>query len=149
MNSCEQTAHDWLAQGAFGGLDWASEKHNVIVVDPHGKVVEDFEIAHSALGWKKFRERMAPYGAIPFAIETSQGSAVDQLLEAGMKVYPINSKVPNPTESARPPAGSKTTGWMPGVLPMPVGSTVRTGERCGQRIPWSRKCGSYVEMKSS
>ena len=71
----EQPAPDWLVHRAFGGLDWASQKHNVIVVDPHGKVVEDFEIEHSALGWKKFRERLAPYGAIPFAIETSQGTA--------------------------------------------------------------------------
>jgi hypothetical protein len=70
MNSCQQTARDWLAHRAFGGLDWASQKHNVIVVDPRGKVVEDFEIAHSALGWKNFRERMASYGAIHFGIET-------------------------------------------------------------------------------
>ena len=54
----EQPAPDWLVHRAFGGLDWASQKHNVIVVDPHGKVVEDFQIEHSALGWKKFRERL-------------------------------------------------------------------------------------------
>jgi len=107
MNSCEQTAQDWLAHRAFGGLDWASEKHNVIVVDPRGKVVEDFEIAHSALGWKKFRERMAPYGAIPFAIETSQGAAVEQLLEAGMKVYPINSKSAKSYRERKAPSGVK------------------------------------------
>jgi hypothetical protein len=55
-------------------------------------VLEDFEIEHSALGWKKFRERIKPYGSIPFAIETSQGAAVEQLLEAGMQVYPLNPK---------------------------------------------------------
>ena len=107
MNSCEQTAQDWLAHRGFGGLDWASQKHNVVVVDPRGKVVEDFEIAHSALGWKKFRERMAPYGAIPFAIETSQGSTVEQLLEAGMKVYPINSKSAKSYRERKAPSGVK------------------------------------------
>jgi hypothetical protein len=40
-------------------------------------VVEDFEIEHSALGWKKFRERIKAYGSIPFAIETSQGVRKD------------------------------------------------------------------------
>jgi hypothetical protein len=65
-----------IEQRGFGGLDWASQKHSVIVVDPQGKVLEDFEIEHSALGWKKFRERIQPYGSIPFAIETSQGAGV-------------------------------------------------------------------------
>ena len=107
MKPCEQTAQDWLAHRAFGGLDWASQKHNVIVVDPRGKVVEDFEIEHSALGWKKFRERLAPYGAIPFGIETSQGAAVEQLLEAGMKVYPINSKSAKSYRERKAPSGVK------------------------------------------
>ena len=31
----------------------------MVVVDPQGKVLEDFEIEHSALGWKKFRERIS------------------------------------------------------------------------------------------
>ena len=53
-------------------------------------MLEDFEIEHSALGWKKFRERMKPYGSIPFAIETIQGAAVEQLLEAGMQFCPLN-----------------------------------------------------------
>ncbi len=55
----------------------------VIVVDQTGKVIEAFEIEHSALGWKKFREKLQSYGSIPFTIETSQGAAVEQLLEAG------------------------------------------------------------------
>ena len=88
MNDSEQ----WKQHRAYGALDWASEKHSVIVVDQSGKVIEDFEIEQSALGWKKFREKLQPYGSIPFAIETSQGAAVEQLLEAGMIVYPLNPK---------------------------------------------------------
>src|SRR5215467_16343731 len=56
---------------AFGAVDWASDKHSVFVVDPGGKVIEDFEIEHSALGWKKFREKLQPYGSIPFARDQS------------------------------------------------------------------------------
>ena len=62
------------------------------MVDAQGKVVEDFLSEHSARGWKQFRERLQPYGSIPFAIETCQGAAVEQLLEAGMIVYPLNPK---------------------------------------------------------
>src|ERR1700738_2957579 len=62
MNDSEQ----WQQHRAFGALDWASEKHSVVVVDQVGKVIEDFEIEHSALGWKKFREKLQPYGSISF-----------------------------------------------------------------------------------
>jgi hypothetical protein len=75
MNPSEQEARDWSAHRAFGGLGWASQSHAVVIVDAQGRVVEDFQIEHSALGWKKFRERLQPYGSIPFAIETSQGAA--------------------------------------------------------------------------
>ena len=88
MNDPQQ----WQQHRAFGALDWASQTHCVVVVDQTGKVIEDFQIEHSALGWKKFREKLQSYGSIPFAIETSQGAAVEQLLEAGMMVYPLNPK---------------------------------------------------------
>jgi hypothetical protein len=50
MNNPDQESGGWLEQRGFGGLDWASQKHSVVVVDPQGKVLEDFEIEHSALG---------------------------------------------------------------------------------------------------
>jgi len=61
MNDSKQ----WNKHRAFGAVDWASEKHSVVVVDQAGKVIEDFEIEHSALGWKKFREKLQSYGSIP------------------------------------------------------------------------------------
>jgi hypothetical protein len=85
----------------------ASQKHSVVVVDSQGRVVEDFEIEHSALGWKKFRERIKPYDSIPFAIETSQGAAVEQLLEAGMEVYPLNPKSAQAYRQRKAPSGVK------------------------------------------
>src|SRR6202040_2855164 len=103
MNDSKQ----WQPHRAFGALDWASEKHSVIVVDQTGKVIEDFEIEHSALGWKKFREKLQPYGSIPFAIETSQGVAVEQLLEAGMLVYPLNPKSAQAYRERKAPSGVK------------------------------------------
>jgi hypothetical protein len=33
-------SHQWQQHRAFGALDWASEKHSVIVVDQAGKVIE-------------------------------------------------------------------------------------------------------------
>ena len=101
MNDSQQ----WKQYPGFGAVDWASEKHSVIVVDQAGKVIEDFEIEHSALGWKKFREKLQAYGSIPFAIETSQGAAVEQLLEAGMIVYPLNPKSAQAYRERKAPSG--------------------------------------------
>ena len=70
-------------------------------------MLEDFEIDHSALGWKKFRERINSYGSIPFAIETSQGAAVEQLLEAGMQVYLLNLKSAQAYRQRKAPSGVK------------------------------------------
>src|ERR1700757_4463790 len=62
----ESESEQWKQYRAFGAVDWASEKHSVVIVDQVGRVVEDFEIEHSALGWKKFREKLQSYGSIPF-----------------------------------------------------------------------------------
>jgi hypothetical protein len=103
MNSSEQ----WQQYQGFGGLDWGSQTHSVVVANQAGKVIEAFEIEHSALGWKKFREKLQPYGSIPFALETSQGVAVDQLLEAGMIVYPLNPKSAQAYRERKAPSGVK------------------------------------------
>jgi hypothetical protein len=95
----------WQHYRAFGALDWASEKHSVILVNEVGKIVEEFEIEQSALGWKKFREKLQAYGSIPFAIETSQGAAVEQLLEADMIVYPLNPKSAQAYRERKAPSG--------------------------------------------
>jgi transposase len=100
-------ATHWQQHRVFGAVDWASEKHCVIVVDQAGEVIEEFQIEHSALGWKKFREKLQPYGSIPFAIETSQGAVVEQLLEAAMIVYPLNPKSAQAYRQRKTPSGVK------------------------------------------
>jgi transposase len=106
-NKTMKEAEQWQQHRAFGALDRASEKHSVIVVDQAGKVIEQFEIEHSAFGWKKFREKLQPYDSIPFAIETGQGAAVEQLLEAGMIVYPLNPKSAQAYRERKAPSGAK------------------------------------------
>jgi hypothetical protein len=113
MKSSEQSSEAWLSQRAFGGLDWASQKHNVVVLDAGGKVLEKFEIQHSASGWQQFRQRLAPYGSIPIAIETNQGAAVEQLVEAGMVVYPVNPKSAKAYRERKAPSGVKDD-WLDG-----------------------------------
>ena len=103
MNNPEQQVGSWLEQRGFGGLDWATEHHSVVVVDPQGRMLEDFEIEHSALGWKKFRERMQAYGSIPFAISDQPGRgrrAVIGSWDAGLSPQPEECSELSRTQSA-------------------------------------------------
>jgi transposase len=107
MSSTQESLDSWQQHQYFGALDWATQKHMVVVVDARGKILEVFPIEHSGLGWKKFRERLEPYGSMPFAIETSQGAAVEQLLEAQMLVYPVNPKSAQRYRERKAPSGVK------------------------------------------
>jgi Transposase/Transposase IS116/IS110/IS902 family len=106
----QQTMNDspqWQQYQAFGALDWGSQTHSVIVIDAAGKVIEDFAMEQSALGWQQFRQKLQVYGSIAFAIETSQGAAVEQLLEAGMRVYPLNPTSAQAYRQGKAPSGVK------------------------------------------
>lgn len=71
-------------------MDWAKDHHDIIVVDRAGRIVADFRIEHTAAGWQQWREKTAQWPALGVTIETSQGAAVEQLMESGATVYPVN-----------------------------------------------------------
>ena len=78
---------DWNQHAHFAALDWASDHHDVVVVDRQGHVVASFRFAHSAAGWKELRERLAAYPAVVIAVETNQGrgrAAVDRSRIGGL-----------------------------------------------------------------
>jgi transposase len=77
----------------YAGIDWAAETHAVCVMDPAGKVVARFTIAHSAEGLDRLVRRLAALGGpgdIPVAIERPSGRLVDVLLGAGHPVVPVS-----------------------------------------------------------
>ena len=74
----------------FAGFDWAKNHHGIIVIDAKGQIVADFRIDHTASGWKLWGEKIAAYPKLGVAIETSFGSAFEQLMESGVAVYPVN-----------------------------------------------------------
>jgi transposase len=101
MNTFDALTH-------YVGLDWARDHHAVVVVDKQGKVVEEFEFEHTLEGWKKWAERMAPFGRLAVAIETSQGAVVDQLLQRDYTVYPVNPLASESYRQRKVPSGTKT-----------------------------------------
>jgi len=76
----------------FVGIDWAARTHAVCVLDPTGRQVAAFTIAHTAAGFTALITRLGALGVragVPVAIERPDGRLVDALLEAGHPVVPV------------------------------------------------------------
>jgi transposase len=99
---------DWTQHSHFAALDWASDHHDVIVLDRTGAVVAEFRFAHSAAGWAEFTEKLKPFPGTPFTLETSSGPAVDQLLQRGCVLYPLAPGAAARDRERKAPSGTKT-----------------------------------------
>jgi transposase len=79
----------------FCGIDWASDHHDVAVVDADGSVVMRGRVGNDAAGFAQLLTLLAEAGdsakrPIPVAIETDRGLWVGALRETGRVIYPIN-----------------------------------------------------------
>jgi transposase len=100
------TTHTELTH--FAGFDWAGDHHDIIIVDASGVLVADFQIEHSAAGWRAWRQQIAPYAKLGVALETSFGMVVEQLIDSGVTVYPVNPKSAKRYRERQHPSGTKT-----------------------------------------
>jgi transposase len=90
----------------FIGWDWATETHDVSVMDNSGTRVDRWELAHTEQGIEATLARLRRHGDpgdLPVAIETSRGLVVDRLLAAGHPVVPVH---PNAFHAMRPRWGA-------------------------------------------
>lgn len=104
-NDCGGISFDRFTH--FGGLDWARSEHQLVVVDPTGRIVLSLRFANDAQGWALFRQKVAAFGRPAVAVETNCGPAVERLLEAGLTVYPMNPKAATRYRDRKAPAGAK------------------------------------------
>lgn len=79
----------------FCGVDWASDHHDVALIDADGKLLAKARIADDAAGFAQLIALLAEHGdnpgdPIPVAIETSRGLLVANLRSTGRPVYAIN-----------------------------------------------------------
>jgi transposase len=79
----------------YCGIDWATEHHDVAVVDADGRVVARRRVDNDAAGFTEFLSLLAEAGdtagsPIPVAIETDRGLWVAALRATGRAIYPIN-----------------------------------------------------------
>jgi transposase len=98
----------------YAGWDWASQSHDVTVIDQNGKVVFHSEVEHSEAGLlsvlRRLR-RLAEPAELPVAIERPSGLVVERLLTEGHPVVPIH---PNTFNAARPRWGASRAKSDPG-----------------------------------
>ncbi|MFE5582890.1 IS110 family transposase [Kitasatospora sp. NPDC056531] len=90
----------------FIGWDWATETHDVTVMDNSGTRVDRWELAHTEQGIDATLKRLRKHGSpadLPVAIETTRGLVVDRLLAAGHPVVPVH---PNAFHAMRPRWGA-------------------------------------------
>jgi Transposase len=99
----------WSRITYYAGFDWATDHHDVVIVNRSGQFVADFQIEHTAEGWQRWGEQVAALGAgLAACVETSQGFVVEQLLESGVTVYPISPASAKTYRQRKVPSGNKT-----------------------------------------
>ena len=79
----------------YCGIDWATEHHDVAVIDADGRVVARRRVDNDAAGFAELLTLLAEAGdtadhPIPVAIETDHGLWVAALRATGRVIYPIN-----------------------------------------------------------
>jgi transposase len=98
----------WESITSFAGFDWAKDHHDVVIVNQQGKIVKDITFDHTAEGWAKWKELVAVFPHLAVAIETNQGAAIEQLLDSGVVIYPVNPKSAERYRERKAPSGTKT-----------------------------------------
>jgi len=96
------------------GWDWASEAHDVTVIDDAGGVIDRWALTHDEAGIAGTLRRLAALGdpgGLPVAIEATHSLVIDRLLGAGHPVVPIH---PNAFHATRPRWGASKAKSDPG-----------------------------------
>jgi hypothetical protein len=78
------------------GIDWASDHHDVALIDSEGTRLGRRRIGDTAAGLGELAALFAAHGggpgAVKIAIETERGLLVAALRAAGYEIYPVNPK---------------------------------------------------------
>lgn len=86
-------------RAVVAGLDWASEKHDVLICNPDGRPIAEQIVPHTEAGLAGLCELLLEHEVCRVAIERPDGLLVDRLTDAGIAVMAIH---PNQVKAARP-----------------------------------------------
>jgi hypothetical protein len=97
-------------RGHVCGIDRASERHAVCMLDDAGRKATAFQAAHTTDGLEQLVARLRRHGdpaRLPVAIEWPGGRLVDRLLEAGHPVVPVSPGTVKAWRDAEVRSGAK------------------------------------------
>jgi transposase len=84
--------------GSYAGVDWAAEKHDVLVADAAGEKLLAATFAHDEKGLRSLCRQLVRLGVELVAIERPDGLLVERMLDAGLRVLALH---PNQVAAAR------------------------------------------------
>lgn len=76
--------------GSYAGIDWASEKHDVLIADEHGGQLLAETFMPDEQGIAALCDALICFGVDVVAIERGDGVLVERLLEAGVRVLALH-----------------------------------------------------------
>jgi hypothetical protein len=82
----------------YAGVDWASERHDVLVADAGGRGLLAATFAHDEKGLRSLCRQLLRLGVRLVAVERPDGLLVERLLDAGLRVLVLH---PNQVKAAR------------------------------------------------
>ena len=82
----------------YAGIDWASEKHDVLVANETGETLLAATFAYDEKGLGALCRTLVRMEVVLVAIERPDGLLVERLLDAGLRVLPLH---PNKVAAAR------------------------------------------------
>jgi transposase len=88
-----------MLMGNYAGVDWAAEKHDVVVQDEAGGELLSASFPHDEDGLRSLCRTLVRMRVELVAIERPDGLLVERLLDAGLRLLPLH---PNQAAAARP-----------------------------------------------
>ena len=118
----------------YVGIDWATQTHQVCVMDAHGAILREFVVEHTGESVREFLRSLEAAGVEPgkiaVAIEVPRGPIVEALLERDYAVFAINPKQLDRFRDRHSVAGAKDDRRDAFVL----ADSLRTDQHCFRRL---------------
>lgn len=119
----------------YVGIDWASQAHEVCILDREGRVCERREVKHTAPALQALVDALVERAGgdpsrVAIGIEVPRGALVDLLVERGFAVYAINPKQLDRFRDRFSAAGAKDDrrdAWV-------IGDSLRTDVQAYRRV---------------
>jgi transposase len=131
----------------YCGIDWATDHHDVAVVDGEGHVVVRGRVGNDAAGFAQLLTLLAEAGdspkhPIPVGIETDRGLWVAALRETGRVIYPINPLAASRYRARYAVSGAKSDA-ADAVL---LANIVRTDPDAHRRLPADTELAQAIRV---